>query len=665
MSEIITSKENPAVKHAARLLKSAKFRRQEEAFLAEGVRLCRDAAYSGVRILRMFYTEEALERYPKDVELLREKAERAFLLSQQLAGGLSATVTPQGIFCVCAMLDKTDCLDKMDASGQLLGLEDIQDPSNLGTVLRSAEALGIGGVILTRGCCDVYSPKVLRGSMGAVFRLPMALVETMPPAVNALEQKGFVTMAAVPDREAEPITQVRFSSPSIVLVGNEGNGLKPETIRACQRRVTIPMLGRAESLNASVAASLDVGNDAGLRGGGVMNRELFWIWLSLGLTPGSRSCKRILERFRTPEEFFRAPDDQWRSFRLPAGELSALSTRDLVQAEKISAACREKGIDLIAPGDQAYPNRLWEIPNPPALLYCQGVLPDLEEALCLAAVGTRSATEDGMKSAFELCYRLAGAGTVIVSGGALGADQAALEGALQAKGKTIAVLGGGADVDYPPNFAGMRKRILENGGAVLSEYPPATKPYRGNFPVRNRIISGLSRGVLVIEAPKHSGALITAGLALEQNRDVFALPGSVRSEASFGTNQLIKDGAKPVTCPEDILEEYAYTYAYSGSAEKDEIASTEIEEASPSGQNPLRPPNHRTELPKAPPAIREEELSACAVKLYQAMSWEPAYLDILAEEAGLSAAQALQAVTELELSGIIQSYSGRRYAFQQ
>ena len=97
-----------------------------------------------------------------------------------------------------------------------------------------------------------------------------------------------------------------------------------------------------------------------------MNRELFWIWLSLGLTPGSRSCKRILERFRAPEEFFRAPDDQWRSFRLPAGELSALSTRDLVQAEKISVACREKGIDLIAPGDQAYPNRLWEIPNPPA-----------------------------------------------------------------------------------------------------------------------------------------------------------------------------------------------------------------------------------------------------------------------------------------------------------
>ena len=256
MSEIITSKENPAVKHAARLLKSAKFRRQEEAFLAEGVRLCRDAAYSGVRILRMFYTEEALERYPKDVELLREKAERAFLLSQQLAGGLSATVTPQGIFCVCAMLDKTDCLDKMDASGHLLGLEDIQDPSNLGTILRTAEALGVGGVILTKGCCDIYSPKVLRGSMGAVFRLPLMMADAMEQAVKELKQKGFVTLAAVPNREAENITQIDFTLPTAVLVGNEGNGLKPETVSVCHRRVTIPMLGRAESLNASIAASL-------------------------------------------------------------------------------------------------------------------------------------------------------------------------------------------------------------------------------------------------------------------------------------------------------------------------------------------------------------------------------------------------------------------------
>lgn len=396
-----------------------------------------------------------------------------------------------------------------------------------------------------------------------------------------------------------------------------------------------------------------------------MNRELFWIWLSLGLSPGSRSGKRILERFETPESFFRASDDQWRSCRLSAGEFAALRSRDLERAKKILTVCREKGIHLITPGDPAYPGCLWEISNPPALLYCQGTPPNLEENLCLAAVGTRRATEDGVRSAFELCYQLSSAGTIIITGGALGADQAALEGALQAKGKTIAVLGGGVDVDYPPNFAGLRKRILVNGGAVLSEYPPGTKPYRGNFPVRNRIISGLSRGVLVIEAPKHSGALITARLALEQNRDVFAMPGSVWSEASFGTNQLIKDGAKPVTCPEDILEEYAYTYADSYSdfgAESDAVSTSETSSAKQALQPPM---NERKKLPKAPPAIREEEFSDSAVKLYQAMSWEPEHLDTLAGKAGLSAAQALQAVTELEISGIIQAYSGRRYAFQQ
>ncbi len=256
MRETITSKDNSAVKHAAKLLKSAKYRRQEGLFPAEGIRLCRDAVFSGVKIRQLFYTEEAFEKYPEDVKLLQEQAEKSFLLSGGLMNGLSDTVTPQGVLCVCSMLDKTDSLDKMDASGHLLGLEDIQDPSNLGTILRTAEALGVGGVILTKGCCDIYSPKVLRGSMGAVFRLPLMMADAMEQAVKELKQKGFVTLAAVPNREAENITQIDFTLPTAVLVGNEGNGLKPETVSVCHRRVTIPMLGRAESLNASIAASL-------------------------------------------------------------------------------------------------------------------------------------------------------------------------------------------------------------------------------------------------------------------------------------------------------------------------------------------------------------------------------------------------------------------------
>lgn len=256
MKEIITSKDNSAVKHAAKLLKSAKYRRQEESFLAEGIRLCLDAALSGVEIRQLFYTQEAFEKYPEDVKLLQERAEKTLLLSGRLMNSLSDTVTPQGVLCVCSMLDKMDSLDKIDASGHLLGLEDIQDPSNLGTILRTAEALGVGGVILTRGCCDIYSPKVLRGSMGAVFRLPLTVADTMEQAVKELKRKGFVTLAAVPDREAENVTRIDFTLPAAVLVGNEGNGLKPETISACDRRVTIPMLGRAESLNASIAAGL-------------------------------------------------------------------------------------------------------------------------------------------------------------------------------------------------------------------------------------------------------------------------------------------------------------------------------------------------------------------------------------------------------------------------
>lgn len=256
MTEKITSRENPAVKHAGKLLKSAKYRRQTREFAAEGFRLCRDALLSDVKLRQFFYTEEAFAKYPEEVERFREQAEKSLLISRELMCFLSDTVTPQGILCVCSMLDKTECLDKMDASGHYLALEDIQDPSNLGTVLRTAEALGLQGVLLTKGCCDLYSPKVLRGSMGAVFRLPVYETDSMEQAVETLQKKGFLTLAAVPAPGAKKITEVNFNCPAVVLVGNEGNGLRQETIAACHQQVTIPMPGRAESLNASVAAGL-------------------------------------------------------------------------------------------------------------------------------------------------------------------------------------------------------------------------------------------------------------------------------------------------------------------------------------------------------------------------------------------------------------------------
>lgn len=253
----IQSRKNELVKEVARLSNSAAFRRQKKRYFLEGARLCGDAAQSGVSVSVLFYTARAKEKYSGYLSPVRRIAEREYEISPQVAELLSETKTPQGIFCVCRMGDKPAPLGDLDPAGRFLALEDIQDPANLGTVLRTAEALGIRGVILSSDCCDVYSPKVLRASMGAVFRVPLFAAADFPAAVEKMNRAGFSTYAAVPDRSVLPVTQVDFSKQGcVMLIGNEGNGLKPETIRACTRRVTIPMKGRAESLNASASAAI-------------------------------------------------------------------------------------------------------------------------------------------------------------------------------------------------------------------------------------------------------------------------------------------------------------------------------------------------------------------------------------------------------------------------
>lgn len=256
MIQSITSKENAAVKRVAKLMGSSKYRREQRAFVAEGVRLCMDALASEVPIEEFFYTEQAAEKYPSAVKSLQSKAKKCAIISRSVLMHLTDTQTPQGILCVCTMLDKSNCSYKMDNNSRLLALEDLQDPSNMGTILRTAEALGVGGILLSRGCCDIYSPKVLRGSMGAIFRLPFLVLENLPSYLFQKKGKGYSVYAAVPDRNAVPVTEASFSERCIVVVGNEGNGLTQACIQACTQPVTIPMEGRAESLNAAVAASI-------------------------------------------------------------------------------------------------------------------------------------------------------------------------------------------------------------------------------------------------------------------------------------------------------------------------------------------------------------------------------------------------------------------------
>ena len=212
-------------------------------------------------------------------------------------------------------------------------------------------------------------------------------------------------------------------------------------------------------------------------------------------------------------------------------------------------------IDIISIDDIEYPKLLRTIYDPPVSLYVRGNKQILN-GLNLAIIGCREATEYGKKIAQEFSYKLSKENINIVSGLARGIDSYAHLGSVYAKGKTIAVLGNGLDVIYPKENYFLAEKIIENGGAIISEYPLGLGPDKLNFVARNRIISGISKGVLVVEAKKKSGTLITVDFALEQGRDVFAVPGSIVSENSFGTNELIKQGAKVVTCYDEILEEF-------------------------------------------------------------------------------------------------------------
>ena len=252
--ECITSRKNPSVQQAARLLSSAAFRQEQGMFLAEGARLCRDAVRSGLAVPAAYFTAKALEKYPAYAEEIRQAAQTVYVVEPHVAGLLSDTKSPQGIFCVCRIPGLPEGLPPQARAA--LALENMQDPGNLGTVLRTAEALGVDGVVLGGACCDPFGPKALRASMGAVFRLPVLVEMDLPCALERWGRQGWRTMAAVPDTGAIPVTQADFSQPALVVVGNEGNGLTPETLQVCGERVTIPMRGRAESLNAASSAAI-------------------------------------------------------------------------------------------------------------------------------------------------------------------------------------------------------------------------------------------------------------------------------------------------------------------------------------------------------------------------------------------------------------------------
>ena len=251
----IESRKNERVKIYKKLSQSASERARSGEFTAEGARLCADAARSGVRIKSVFYTVQALEKYRPYLEEIFGRAESACEISEPVAEALRDVRSSQEVFCILSR-EGLPSEGTLSPEGLYIAAERIQDPSNLGALFRTAEALGISGVILSDDCCDRFSPKALRASMGSVFRLPVQEVKNLPASLRKWGEQGFFTFAAVPDQNAESVLQCRFAPGSITVIGNEGSGLTEETIRACRTRVTIPMRGRAESLNASAAAMI-------------------------------------------------------------------------------------------------------------------------------------------------------------------------------------------------------------------------------------------------------------------------------------------------------------------------------------------------------------------------------------------------------------------------
>lgn len=288
---------------------------------------------------------------------------------------------------------------------------------------------------------------------------------------------------------------------------------------------------------------------------------ILWVWLSIACGAGSRSADLLLDNFGSSiRDIYEAGEEDYRKIpELPRQTADKLCGKSLRAAQEVIAFCRNEGVGIITPDSPLYPARLGRIMNRPLVLYYRGILRDLEPEVCIAEVGTRDMSEYGSHSAYSVAYDLAKAGAIVVSGMAKGVDGMAHRGALDAGGYTVAVLGNGIDRAYPTEHTGLMNEITRNG-IVLTEFRPFTAPAGRNFPLRNRIISGLSQGTVVIEAPASSGALITAEYAEKQGRDVFALPGKVGEYNSSGTNRLIQSGAKIITRAADILLEYQPLY---------------------------------------------------------------------------------------------------------
>ncbi len=368
-------------------------------------------------------------------------------------------------------------------------------------------------------------------------------------------------------------------------------------------------------------------------------------WISLNMTPqiGPRAATKLLEKFGAAENVFHARRNELESLRLKPESIESILKREFHdKAEEELETVRNLGGDVLILDDGGYPYLLREIADPPITLYVKGDWQTCFDAPCVAVVGSRRCSTYGENASEMLSRDLATNGICIVSGLARGIDSAAHRGAIAGKGKTIAVLGTGIDGVYPKENAKLVDEILDAGGTIVSQFPLGTPPLKDNFPYRNRIISGLSLGILLVEASERSGSLITARLAMEQNREVLAVPGNITSKNSFGTNYLIKSGAKLVQQWQDVVSELPQEISAA-------ILPPKIDEKNAKENKQPEP---------VPAGLDDNER-----KVWQFLSAdEAAHVDTLLEESELSFGDFNTALLGLEMRDLIRAFPGKHYA---
>ncbi len=393
-----------------------------------------------------------------------------------------------------------------------------------------------------------------------------------------------------------------------------------------------------------------------------MDKRVYWLWLQHAFGAGSPKPWSIFNRFKGGiEEFHSGGTPLWNSMRfISEKEARMLYAHTVNEAGLMLETSEKLGHHVLTPECAAYPEALRNIYAPPAVLYYKGEIPDVDSSPAIAVVGARKATERGMNAATNFGYQLAISDAVVVSGGAVGIDSASLKGALRGMGRTVSIIPCGLSNGYLiENFA-LREKIIE-AGALVTEYPMDTGVTKGTFQVRNRLISGFSCGVLIVEAGEKSGALITAKHAKEQSRDVFAFPGEgypdYDSIENAGSNSLIKDGAKAVISADEILVEYRQRFR---SRKTDKKAEKNIEKINQPMISVV------PAMPMAAAVFSEAEddasLSEDAKKILHALSAEPKHISEIETATGIPTSKLLGSITELELVGKIKTHSGRRYS---